>query len=278
VITASRRSLRRLRVVASALRWAWLTVALGGLAASGRLLVAPPRPILRTVVGVHEDHGVQAAAVAFARAYLELDGQKPDRTRAALSVMMGEEGAAQVSPDVPPLVRQRVRWSDVVSDRVVTGRTHAVVVAADTDRQGMVHVAVDVERKSDGALRLVGTPALVGGPILDDADTDPDARRAEVADPALTEVSRRALDNYLAGNARNLAADLSPAARVSLPDLPLRLERMSDLRWTVDGRSVVAAVEATDRDGVRYRLRYALEVVRVEDRWEISALATDPTA
>src|SRR4051812_2410735 len=208
-------------------------MAFAGLAASARFLVAPPRPIVRTVAGVREDHGVQAAAVAFARASLELDGQKPDRARAALTAVTGEEAAAQVAPDVPPLVRQRVRWADVVSDRVVTGRVHSVVVAADTDRRGMVHVAVDVERRGDGALRLVGAPALVGGPILDKLNADPDARRPEVADPGLSEVSRRALDNYLAGNARNLAADLSATARVSLPDLSLRLERMSDLRWTV---------------------------------------------
>jgi GNAT superfamily N-acetyltransferase len=191
--------------------------------------------------------------------------------------MTGDDGAAQVAPDVPALVRRRVRWADVVSDRVVAG-VHVVVVAADIDRRGIVHLAVGVERRADGNVRIVGAPALVGGPVLDDAEVDPDARRAGVADAALSEVCRRALDNYLAGNARNLAADLSASARVSLPDLSLRLERMSDLRWSVADRGVVAAVEATDRDGVRYRLRYALDVVRVEDRWEISAVATDPTA
>jgi hypothetical protein len=277
VIATSRRSLRRLRLAAGVLRWTLLTLALAGLAASARFLVAPPRPIVRTVAGDHEDHAVQAAAVAFARAYLELDGQRPDGERASLAAITGEDGAAQIAPDVPPLVRQRVRWADVVADRVVGG-AHTVVVAADTDRRGLVHIAVTVARGGGGALRILGAPALVGGPLLDDADPEPDGRRSEVADPALTEVCRRALENYLAGNARNLAADLSATARVSLPDLALRLERMRDLRWTVDGRSVVAAVEARDGDGVRYRLRYAIDVVRVEDRWEIAALATDPTA
>jgi hypothetical protein len=277
-ITGSRRSLRRLRVAASLPRWAVVALACAGLAASARFLIAPPRPVIRTVAGSHEDHAVRASAVAFTRAYLDLDGQNPDRPRAALAITTGEEPSAQLAPDVPPIVRQRVRWAEVESDRIVARRVHAVVVAADTDRRGIVHLAVNLERRADGALRIVGPPAVVGGAILDDADTDPDARRPEVTDPALSEVSRRALDNYLAGNARNLAADLAATARVSLPDLPLRLERMSDLRWTVTGRSVAAAVEASDRDGVRYRLRYALDVVRVEDRWEISALATDPAA
>jgi hypothetical protein len=44
----------------------------------------------------------------------------------------------------------------------------------------------------------------------------------------------------------------------------------------VPGSSVAAAVEARDRAGVTYRLRYEVDVVRVEDRWEIAALATDP--
>jgi hypothetical protein len=170
-----------------------------------------------------------------------------------------------------------VRWAEVASDRVVTG-VHAVIVAADTDRSGIVHLAVNVERRRGGALRIVGAPALVGGPVFDDADVDPDGRRPEITDPALTEVCRRALGNYLAGNARNLAADLAPSARVSLPDVALDLEDLRDLRWTVDGRSVAAAIEARDRDGVVYRLRYALDVIRARDRWEISALATDPNA
>ncbi|MEA2382312.1 MAG: hypothetical protein QOH72_2283 [Solirubrobacteraceae bacterium] len=277
MIVASRRTLRRLRFAAGALRWSVVALTLAGLAASARFLIAPPRPVVRTVAGVHDDHAVEAAAVAFARAYLSLDGQHPDAVRTGLAALTGADAAAQMTADVPPLVRQRVRWADVVSDRVV-GAAHTVLVAADTDRRGLIHVAVTVARGRGGALRILGAPALVGGPLLDDADAEPDARRDEVADPALTEVCRRALENYLAGNARNLAADLSATARVSLPDLALRLERMRDLRWTVDGRSVVAAVEAADGDGVRYRLRYAIDVVRVEDRWEIAALATDPTA
>jgi hypothetical protein len=153
-----------------------------------------------------------------------------------------------------------------------------VVVAAETDRAGLVHVAVTVERRPDGTLRIAGPPALVGGPILDPAASEPDARRAEVTDPALAEVCRRALENYLARAARNLAADLASGARVSLPDVSLRLERVRELRWTVPRRALAATVEARDADGVRFALRYELAVVRADDRWEIAALGSDPTA
>ena len=114
--------------------------------------------------------------------------------------------------------------------------------------------------------------------MLAQARTDPDAGRPEVTDPALAEVCRRGLENYLAAAARNLAADLSPSARVSLPDVPLRLERVRGLHWDEDRATVLAAVDARDRDGVRYRLRYALAVTRTPDRWEIAAVGVDPTA
>src|SRR5262249_13587804 len=90
MIVASRRSLRRLRVAGAATRWLLCAVAVVGWAASARSLVAPPRPIVRTVASAREDHAVQAAAVSFARAYLALDGQRPDGARAALAALTGE--------------------------------------------------------------------------------------------------------------------------------------------------------------------------------------------
>ena len=35
--------------------------------------------------------------------------------------------------------------------------------------------------------------------------------------------------------------------------------------------------EASDGDGVSYALRYELDVRRVDERWEIAAIQTDPT-
>jgi hypothetical protein len=52
---------------------------------------------------------------------------------------------------------------------------------------------------------------------------------------------------------------------------------MTDLQWAPRGGSVLASVEAGDRDGVIYALRYELDVRRVDERWEIAAIQTDPT-
>jgi hypothetical protein len=65
------------------------------------------------------------------------------------------------------------------------------------------------------------------------------------------------------------------SCRRSLPDIPLRLERGRQLHWTAARRGVIAAVDARDRDGVRYALRHELAVTRAEDRWEIAAIGED---
>ena len=41
--------------------------------------------------------------------------------------------------------------------------------------------------------------------------------------------------------------------------------------------SVLASVQAEDSDGVGYELTYELDVRRVQGRWEIAAIQTDPT-
>jgi hypothetical protein len=88
---------------------------------------------------------------------------------------------------------------------------------------------------------------------------------------------QRALRNYLARAADNLNADLTADAAVSLPGLSLSLHRLTDLQWASDGASVLASLEASDGDGVEYALRYELDVRRVDQRWEIAAIQTDPT-
>lgn len=278
MIATSRRSLRRLRAARQVARVILLALAVAGIAASARMLLAPPRPVVRATPAPQGDRAAEAVAAAFARAYLTLDGARPDGSRARLAALTGDQAAAALDADAPPLVRQRVRWVDAVAVALEPGRRRVVTVAADTDRLGLVHLAVTVARGADGSLRVEGPPALVGGAVVAAADADPDARAQEVDDPGMREVARRALENYLAGAARNLAADLTAAARVTLPDPPMRLVRMVALRWSVPGRVVAAAVEATDTDGVRYALRYELGVARAEDRWEIAAIGTDPTA
>jgi hypothetical protein len=88
----------------------------------------------------------------------------------------------------------------------------------------------------------------------------------------------RALRNYLAASAGELAADLTGGARVSLPDLPLNLQSVQRLDWSSDARSVLAVVQAQESRGVQYLLAYELDVVRVHGRWEVAAIQTDPNA
>jgi hypothetical protein len=76
----------------------------------------------------------------------------------------------------------------------------------------------------------------------------------------------------------NLAADLTADAVVAVPGLAMTLRRMTVLSWSHDRRSVLATVEAVDADGVVYTLRYELDVRRVDERWEIAAIQTDPTS
>jgi hypothetical protein len=97
-------------------------------------------------------------------------------------------------------------------------------------------------------------------------------------DPALVTVVERALRNYLAASAGELAADLTAGASVSLPPLPLDLQSIQRLDWSPDGTSVIAVVQANDGRGVQYLLAYELDVVRLQGRWEVSAVQTNPDA
>ena len=109
----------------------------------------------------------------------------------------------------------------------------------------------------------------------------PPRRRKEVNATSriarLRATCQRALRNYLARAGDNLNADLTADAAVALPGLSLSLHRLTALQWAPDGASVLASLEASDGDGVSYALRYELDVRRVDQRWEIAAIQTDPT-
>ena len=99
----------------------------------------------------------------------------------------------------------------------------------------------------------------------------------EVSDPALRTVVERALRNYLAGSAAELAADLTSTARVSLPAQALSLESVQRLSLSPEGGQALSAIVlAQDARGARYTLAYALDVDRVAGRWEIAAIQMDP--
>jgi len=59
----------------------------------------------------------------------------------------------------------------------------------------------------------------------------------------------RALRNYLAGSATELAADLAAGAQVSMPALALTLGSLQSLQWAPGAGAVLAVVQAEDRRG-----------------------------
>jgi hypothetical protein len=169
-----------------------------------------------------------------------------------------------------------VEWAEVVQQREPLPGHHLYTVAAQTDTAGLLYLTVAVARTGRGALELDGYPGFVGAPAS--VPAQPPERLLEVTDPALVTVVQRALRNYLAAAGSELQADLTSAARVSLPGLALSLASVQRLNWSPDGRSVLAVVQALDSRGVRYTLEYELDVVREEGRWEVSAVQVDPDA
>jgi hypothetical protein len=168
-----------------------------------------------------------------------------------------------------------VQWVEVVQERRLAPGERVYTVAAQTDTAGLLYLTVGVVRSADGGLALAGYPAFVGAPASGPARAS--VRLHDVSDPELATVVERALRNYLAASPNELAADLMPGARVSLPQPALILESVQQLSWT-DRRSVAALVQAQDARGVQYTLDYELDVTLAEGRWEVSAVQMDPNS
>ena len=161
--------------------------------------------------------------------------------------------------ETPPATgEQRVEWAEVVQVREAGPDARVYTVAAQTDTAGLLYLTVGVTHAPDRALQLSGYPAFVGAPS---SAPGPSSPAQELAEPALGLVVTRALRNYLAGSTAELAADLTPLARVSLPADPLTLDSVQHLYWAEAGRTVSAVVQAHDERGVEYLLAYELDVV-----------------
>ena len=277
-VSVSSRSMRRLRVSGGLTRWVLYATATAGLAASARLAIAPPHaPAAPAPVVERRDLAAEGYASQLARSYLTFDGDRPDAHRAQLAPFVGDQLDPDLGLRAPPGRVQRVRWLQIVQSRVGADGSRVYTVAAQTDRAGLLYLSVDIARGRDHALRLDGYPALVGAPLSAPATATTEGSQRDVADRTLRATCQRALRNYLARAEDNLNADLTADAAVALPGLPLSLRRLSALEWAPDGASVLASLEASDRDDVSYALRYELDVRRVDQRWEIAAIQTDPT-
>jgi Conjugative transposon protein TcpC len=211
-----------------------------------------------------------AFAEAFARAYLTWDPEHPERREQRLVGFLARQ--VDVDAGMEPAGRraQHVDWTAVVGEQRTASRTTVVVAV---ERQGhRLYLAVPVERDARGFLAVAAYPALVGAPA-----TDPDLStptEQDVDDPELRAVSERAVRNYLAGERRNLAADLADGAVVSLPGRRLRVDSVESITWAA-GRRVAVQVHAADAAGASWTLRYELAVVRHE-RWYVRALHVNP--
>jgi hypothetical protein len=275
------RPLWRIRAAREWPRYLLSALAVAGLAASARFAIDPPRPATPRLAASGPpppDLAAEGFAVQFTRSYLTWSAAEPQTHEADLAPFVGPG----IDPDAglqPPLSgEQRVEWAEVVQERELSLTQHIYTVAAQTDDAGLRYLTVSVVRTAAGSLALGGYPAFVGAPASGPAQTQAQSQGREVGEPALTTVVARALRNYLAASASELAADLTADAHVSLPAAALSLETVQRLSWAPGAGAVLAVVTAQDVRGTRYTLAYELDVARVQGRWEISAIQMDPDA
>jgi Conjugative transposon protein TcpC len=278
-VTLTSRPLWRIRLARELPRYLLGAVSLTGLAASARFALAPPRPALPAAAvrqPAPANRAAEAYAVLFTRRYLTWNAAEPQASTQALEPFLGSGLEADAGLQLPASGEQRVEWAEVVQARAAAPGEQVYTVAAQTDAWGLLYLTVPVSRTPSGALALAGYPAFVGAPASE--SPHPPAHLREVSEPALATVVQRALRNYLAASASELAADLAPGARVSLPGMPLTLTSLQRLDWAPEGSAVLATAQAQDGRGTHYTLAYELDVVREQGRWEISAVQTDPDA
>lgn len=255
------------------------SLAVVGLLASARYAIDPPVPPtvrLSAPISAQADRAAEGFAVLFARRYLSWDSANPEAHRLALAPYIGSTLEPEAGFQPPQSGSQRVLWTQVVQAQTSGAPDSAggrYTVAVQTDASGLLYLSVAVSRAPGGTLALSGYPAFVGPPPT--APALATAQLSEVQNTSLSTVVDRALRNYLAGSALELAADLAPGAHVSPPAAPLSLESLDSLQWEPDGRSVLALLHAQDRAGGTYALAYRLAVASTSGRWQISTIEVD---
>ncbi len=239
-----------------------------------RAIALPPRPrvlVVRPQAGTGADPAARDAfAQAFARAYLSFDNTDvPAHDRAVDGFLApGTQLDGSVQPASGQV--QRVAWTAVAAhlpDPAEGGGLVVVAVALD-GQTPLRYLAVPVASSRDGALAVNGPPALVSPPPRDERPAP--GPGYEVDDGGLRTVAIRGLAAYLRASAGDLAADLTPGTRTTVPAAPMALTDAQDVTWTGPG---AVAVLATVRDGAgaTYELRYRLAMEHRE-RWFISAI------
>ncbi len=267
----------RLRLGAEAPRYLLGLAALFGIVASARFAILPPKAVLLSHrVGVVSRPGLSAEgyALLFARDYLTWDASQPQGSVRALEAMTGAGMEPDAGRQIPASGEQSVEWAQVVQEREAAPSEEVYTVAAQTDTAGLVFLTVAMQRTQQGQVVLASYPAFVGAPALGSAQLAEGVRN--VSDTSLRTVVERAVRNYVADAPSELAADLTPAAHVSLPAAGMALVAVQRIAWMADARSVMAVVQAQDRRGAQYTLAYELDVVEAQGRWEVSAVQVNP--
>jgi hypothetical protein len=278
-VTLATRPLWQIRLAREWHRYLLSALAFAGLAASARFAIDPPRPATARAVTrgpAPPDPAAESFASLFTRSYLTWNAAEPQARERDLASFTGPGMDPDAGLQPPSSGEQQVQWTEVVQEREPVAGEHVYTVAAQTDDAGLQYLTVSVVRTTGGSLALGGYPAFVGGPATGPAQAQEHLR--EVDEPALATVVGRALRNYLSASSSELAADLTSNARVSLPTAALSLESVQRLDWAAGGGAVLAVVQAQDARGARYTLAYELDVARVQGRWEVSAIQTNPDA
>jgi hypothetical protein len=278
-MTISTRPMWRLRAAREMPRYVLLALSVAGLAATARLAISPPPsggPAEPQRQAAPPDRAAEGLATLFARRYLTWSAADPLASQHALQPFVGAGIEPAAGLQLPGVGEQRVEWVEVVQQREPAPGEHVYTLAAQTDSAGLIYLTVPVAREADGHLALAGYPSFVGPPAF--APARAELRPREVSDATLATVVERALRNYLAASPAELAADLTSAARVSVPTMALSLVSTQRLGWSPDNRSVLALVQARDARGTQYTLAYEVDVVRVAGRWEVAAVQMDPNA
>lgn len=253
-----RRSARLERLRARAPRYLFVALVAVLSLLGFRELVAPTEPAPAAPSGPAVDYAAEDFAQRFARAYLTYDPRRPGVRERALRGLVPDE--LEGDAGLTPRERQRVLWTEVAQNQEALGGGRVLVVAAGVSTQEEpLYLAVPIRRGQGGALALSAYPSLVGAPTLGRAEL---VDREEVDDEQLVAVVERVVANYIAGERQNLAADLAPEARVSLPSRPLRLVSVDDVLWAgeVGSSAVLATVTARDEQGTTWTLTYEVGV------------------
>ena len=270
-VTLRPRRLWSLRASLGAARALLYVVALAGVVATARNLIAPAVERVVVVSAARStDLSAQWLALTFSRAYLTWS-PNPLVHQNALTPFLAPADDPDAGLTAAAGGSEQVQWVAIADEHDGPGGESDYTVAAGVGGGVVRYIAVAVARGPGGADVLARYPALVGAPRPAPAGALDGPTLETVGNPELVAVLQRAMRNYVDDSAENLAADLAPAAEVAPVAAGLTLR--SVVRLAVERSGVVlATVLATDSDGDLFTLAYEVTLAQVGGRWEITRI------